>query len=236
MPLFRGGAAVKYSNARVSCACVTVCPTGAESSKADVPALPVTLDELTLTAKECAALGAAVIHVHIRDDEARPTLDAGRLRETVAALRERGATQLTTAELTQLLDGRYTWVRNNVTGGVFKVQWAKDGRMLIMNVDPSFPQPSEVGDISQGAYLGQSTTYTIRDDKIVTNFGNRDYELTVFRVAGGTGDLAAKGDSYIAARGNEFGYANYEVIPTPVFLGTEVADPTVPTGNAPAQR
>ncbi|MEH1011953.1 3-keto-5-aminohexanoate cleavage protein [Micromonospora sp. CPCC 206060] len=67
---------------------ITVAPTGAESSKADVPALPVTLDELTLTAKECAALGAAVIHVHIRDDEARPTLDAGRLRETVAALRE----------------------------------------------------------------------------------------------------------------------------------------------------
>ncbi|MBO4207781.1 3-keto-5-aminohexanoate cleavage protein [Micromonospora echinofusca] len=67
---------------------ITVAPTGAESSKADVPALPVTLDELTLTAKECVALGAAVIHVHIRDDEARPTLDAGRLRETVAALRE----------------------------------------------------------------------------------------------------------------------------------------------------
>jgi len=28
-----------------------------------------------------------VIHVHIRDDEARPTLDLGRLRDTVAALR-----------------------------------------------------------------------------------------------------------------------------------------------------
>ncbi|MEU6074587.1 3-keto-5-aminohexanoate cleavage protein [Micromonospora sp. NPDC047074] len=67
---------------------ITVAPTGAESAKAEVPALPVTLDELLLTAKECEALGAAVIHVHIRDDEARPTLDQGRLRETVAALRE----------------------------------------------------------------------------------------------------------------------------------------------------
>jgi 3-keto-5-aminohexanoate cleavage enzyme len=67
---------------------ITVAPTGAESAKADVPALPVTLDELVLTAKECEALGAAVIHVHIRDDNARPTLDQGRLRETVAALRE----------------------------------------------------------------------------------------------------------------------------------------------------
>jgi uncharacterized protein (DUF849 family) len=67
---------------------ITVAPTGAESAKAQVPALPVTLDELVATARECEALGAAVIHVHIRDDEARPTLDLGRLRETVAALRE----------------------------------------------------------------------------------------------------------------------------------------------------
>jgi 3-keto-5-aminohexanoate cleavage enzyme len=67
---------------------ITVAPTGAESAKADVPALPVTLDELVLTAKECEALGAAVIHVHIRDSNAQPTLDPARLRETVAALRE----------------------------------------------------------------------------------------------------------------------------------------------------
>ncbi|WP_027661493.1 BKACE family enzyme [Salinispora fenicalii] len=68
---------------------ITVAPTGAESAKAEVPALPVTLDELLLTAKECEALGASVVHVHIRDGAARPTLDQGRLRETVAALRER---------------------------------------------------------------------------------------------------------------------------------------------------
>jgi uncharacterized protein (DUF849 family) len=67
---------------------ITVAPTGAESAKSEVPALPVTLDELVLTAKECEALGAAVIHVHIRDDQAQPTLDLGRLRDTVAALRE----------------------------------------------------------------------------------------------------------------------------------------------------
>jgi uncharacterized protein (DUF849 family) len=66
---------------------ITVAPTGAESAKADVPALPVTLDELVTAARECAAIGASVIHVHIRDDDGRPTLDVGRLRETVAALR-----------------------------------------------------------------------------------------------------------------------------------------------------
>jgi 3-keto-5-aminohexanoate cleavage enzyme len=66
---------------------ITVAPTGAESAKADVPALPVTLDELVATAKECEAVGASVIHVHIRDEKAQPTLDQGRLRDTVAALR-----------------------------------------------------------------------------------------------------------------------------------------------------
>jgi 3-keto-5-aminohexanoate cleavage enzyme len=67
---------------------ITVAPTGAETAKADAPALPVTLDELVRTARACAEIGASVVHVHIRDDDARPTLDLGRLRETVAALRE----------------------------------------------------------------------------------------------------------------------------------------------------
>src|SRR5262245_20187645 len=67
---------------------ITVAPTGAEVEKAAVPALPVTLDELVATAKESESVGASVVHVHIRDGEARPTLDLGRLRDTVAALRE----------------------------------------------------------------------------------------------------------------------------------------------------
>src|SRR6201997_5950747 len=67
---------------------ITVAPTGAEADKAAVPAPPVTLAELVVTAKECEAAGAAVIHVHIRDDDAQPTLDVGRLTDTVSALRE----------------------------------------------------------------------------------------------------------------------------------------------------
>src|SRR6266496_3496986 len=67
---------------------ITVAPTGAESAKNDVPALPVTLEELVTTAKECQEAGAAVIHVHIRDAAASPTLDLGRLTATVQALRE----------------------------------------------------------------------------------------------------------------------------------------------------
>lgn len=66
---------------------ITVAPTGAEADKERVPALPVTREELVATARDCETAGAGMIHVHIRDDDARPTLDPGRLRDTVSALR-----------------------------------------------------------------------------------------------------------------------------------------------------
>jgi 3-keto-5-aminohexanoate cleavage enzyme len=67
---------------------ITVAPTGAETSKDDCPQLPTTLEELVVTAQECEAAGAAMIHVHIRDADHRPTLDGGLLRDTVQALRD----------------------------------------------------------------------------------------------------------------------------------------------------
>jgi uncharacterized protein (DUF849 family) len=66
---------------------ITVAPTGAEHAKADVPNLPVTLDELVSTAKDCERVGASMIHVHIRGTDTRPTLDLGLLKATVSALR-----------------------------------------------------------------------------------------------------------------------------------------------------
>src|SRR5215469_9634756 len=90
---------------------ITVAPTGAESDKSAVPALPVTLEELVTTAKECREAGAAVIHVHIRDAAAKPTLDLARLKDTVQALRE--ATDLivqlsTGGAVTDSFDNRLT--------------------------------------------------------------------------------------------------------------------------------
>ena len=66
---------------------ITVAPTGAETAKADCPQLPTTPEELAATAAECEAAGAAMIHIHVRDAEHRPTLDQGLLREWVAAVR-----------------------------------------------------------------------------------------------------------------------------------------------------
>ena len=67
---------------------ITVAPTGAETTKADCPQLPTTLDELVESARECEAVGAGMVHVHIRDDDHLPTLDLTRLRDTVQALKE----------------------------------------------------------------------------------------------------------------------------------------------------
>jgi len=67
---------------------IVVAPTGAEADKSVVPALPVSQNELVATAKECEAAGAAVIHVHVRDEDARPTLDVAQLSDRVAALHE----------------------------------------------------------------------------------------------------------------------------------------------------
>jgi 3-keto-5-aminohexanoate cleavage enzyme len=67
---------------------LSVAPTGAETDKADAPGLPVTVEELVSTAKACEAAGAAVIHVHVRDAETRPTLDLGYVRAALDAVRD----------------------------------------------------------------------------------------------------------------------------------------------------
>jgi len=138
---------------------------------------------------------------------------------TVADLKQKGATSLDDAQLKELIGTKFTWVRNNVTGGVIKMQWSDAGRLLMMNVDPRIPQPSEFGDLTRNSYLGNSTTdYSIKNGKILTSFGNKTYETAVYKL----------GDRYLAARSNEFGYANYEVVPAPQFLGLEVKGATVP--------
>ena len=65
---------------------ITLACTGAESAKADVPALPVTVEEVAAAARDGQAVGAAVLHLHVRDTDTRPTLELPRVREVVAAV------------------------------------------------------------------------------------------------------------------------------------------------------
>ena len=66
---------------------VMVAPNGARRTKADHPALPMTLPEIVETARACHRAGADGLHLHLRDAEGRHILDAGLYREALAELR-----------------------------------------------------------------------------------------------------------------------------------------------------
>ena len=77
---------------------------------------------------------------------------------------------------------------------------AIDGRRLILSVNGNPPDLSELGDVLHSSGLG-SAQYEIRDSRIVTMLDGTPFEIAVYPM----------GDKYVAARSNEFGYANYEV-------------------------
>jgi len=127
---------------------------------------------------------------------------------TVADLQKNGGVALTDAQLKELIVGHFIWVRNNVTGGRFKMVYTKEGQCIIYNVGRSAVLPSDVGNVAQTGYQGMSSAYSIQNGKIVTWLQQTPFEATVYKV----------GDKYFAARSNEFGYVNYEIIPPVINL------------------
>jgi 3-keto-5-aminohexanoate cleavage enzyme len=74
-------------------AVLTTALTGPLATKADNPALPVTPEEIAAAANDAYEAGAAVVHVHLRDADQRPTADLeiaqralGLIEETCPAL------------------------------------------------------------------------------------------------------------------------------------------------------
>ncbi len=65
-----------------------VAPNGARRSKADHPNLPLTTTELAETALSCSLAGAGAIHVHVRDNEGRHSLDPMRYFEALSAIHD----------------------------------------------------------------------------------------------------------------------------------------------------
>lgn len=63
-----------------------VAPNGARRSYMDHPNLPLTAGELADCAQACFAAGAQAIHLHVREEDGRHSLDAGRYREAIAAV------------------------------------------------------------------------------------------------------------------------------------------------------
>jgi Protein of unknown function (DUF3604) len=176
------------------------------------------------------------------DAEARKAAKPG---TTVADLKKQGAVALNDAQLKALIVEKSPWLANMVTGDKYQIIYgasgksasgkpatpaepgyvterfaANQGELQLRYVGRRSVQPSLVGDAADASYLGTSRTYYINNGKIVTALVGTPIEIVVYKV----------GDKYMGARSNEFGYANYEIIPPVVEL-----NPLGPIGRAPAR-
>lgn len=66
---------------------ITCAITGAETTQAKQPALPVTPAQQAQAAAECVKAGASVIHLHVREDDGQPSQRVERFEESIRAIR-----------------------------------------------------------------------------------------------------------------------------------------------------
>ena len=60
----------------------------------------------------------------------------------------------------------------------------------------------------RAGYQGDTSPYKIENGKVVTKVAQDPYAITIYQL----------GDAYYGVRSNEFGFANYEIIPSPQFV------------------
>lgn len=134
--------------------------------------------------------------------EARKNAPAG---TTVAGLKTKGATFLDNAQLKDLIVGKAFWLRNNVTGEQFSQNFTEEGRMIVFRVGENADMPSGFGNVVRDGYQGTTSSYKLEGDKLITWVSQDPYAWTFHKL----------GTNHFAARNNEFGFANYEIIPAP---------------------
>lgn len=66
---------------------LTAAIVGAETTRAQTPHLPITPEEIADEAARCREAGAAVIHLHVRNDDGSPTQSKDRFRATIERIR-----------------------------------------------------------------------------------------------------------------------------------------------------
>jgi hypothetical protein len=117
------------------------------------------------------------------------------------------------AQLKALVVGKAFWVRNNVTGDTFSVSYTAEGHANYWHIGKNDVVPSGYGNVFRDGYQGTTVPYKVEGGKVISFVSQDPYWVTVFKL----------GDTYYGARSNEFGYANYEMIETPLMVINPVA-------------
>lgn len=97
---------------------ITIAHTGNIPTKEMNPYTPITVDEIVKDIKKCASLGAAVAHIHVRDDKGLPTSSSKIFKEVLDGL-DRDKVNI----IRQLSTG--------ARGGENSIEWR--GQMLELN-------------------------------------------------------------------------------------------------------
>ncbi len=66
---------------------ITCAITGAETTRERQPALPLTPREQAEAAREAVQAGASIIHLHVREDDGKPSQRVGRFKESIDSIR-----------------------------------------------------------------------------------------------------------------------------------------------------
>jgi 3-keto-5-aminohexanoate cleavage enzyme len=67
---------------------ITVAGVGAELTRDMTPYVPLTPDEIAAEAAKVQSLGARVFHLHVRDNQGRPTCDPHVIRTVIRKIRK----------------------------------------------------------------------------------------------------------------------------------------------------
>lgn len=68
---------------------ITCAITGAETTRANQPSLPITPQEQAQSAWEAVQAGASIIHLHVREEDGSPSQRPERFKESIDAIRSR---------------------------------------------------------------------------------------------------------------------------------------------------
>lgn len=68
---------------------ITAAMVGAETTREQTPHLPITAEEIAEDAARCREAGAAMVHLHVRTADGKPSQDAELFRAAIRAIRKR---------------------------------------------------------------------------------------------------------------------------------------------------